>query len=131
MRSIIQEESSVEKAIRKSWEKAGKPTEFTIKVFEEEKKNFLGMTKEPAKIAIFFEDKPQKQKTYKKQYYRKKQPQRQQASNTGRPGDHRERGQTRDKQARPYKPRRKFQGPKIKQNNAPSLRPQKTEQDKD
>jgi len=69
MKSIIQEASSIAKAIQKSWEKAGKPTEFSIKILEEEEKNFIGLTKKPAKIAIFFTDKktyPKKKRAIKK-----------------------------------------------------------------
>lgn len=57
MKSIMQEGSSVTKAIEKAWEAAGKPKEFSIKVFEEEQRNFLGMTTKSAKIAIFFDGK--------------------------------------------------------------------------
>ena len=56
MKSIVEEASSVIKAIEKGWTQAGNPQEFTIKVFEVEKKNFLGMTSKPAKIAIFFKE---------------------------------------------------------------------------
>jgi len=59
MKSIMEEASSVFKAVEKAWTQAGKPQEFSIKVFEEPVKNFLGFTTKPAKIAIFFEDKPQ------------------------------------------------------------------------
>jgi len=74
MKSIIQEESSVERAIKVGWEKAGKPREFSVKIFEEEKKNFIGMTKQPAKIALFFEEKKQPQPQPRKQAYRKRKP---------------------------------------------------------
>lgn len=57
MKSIMQEASSVIKAIEKGWENAGKPKEFSIKVFEEPKKNFIGMTVQSAKIGIFFDEK--------------------------------------------------------------------------
>ena len=57
MKSIMEEASSVIKAIEKGWIQAGKPQEFTIKVFEEATKNFIGMTVRPAKIAIFFQEK--------------------------------------------------------------------------
>ncbi|MFI5333252.1 MAG: Jag N-terminal domain-containing protein [Candidatus Babeliales bacterium] len=56
MKSIMEEASSVIKAIEKGWVQAGKPQEFTIKVFEEATKNFLGITTKPAKIAIFFQE---------------------------------------------------------------------------
>jgi predicted RNA-binding protein Jag len=57
MKSIMEEASSVAKAIEKGWIQAGKPQEFTIKVFEESTKNFIGITTKPAKIAIFFQEK--------------------------------------------------------------------------
>ncbi|HEV2601561.1 MAG TPA: hypothetical protein VGT41_04635 [Candidatus Babeliales bacterium] len=55
MKSIIEEASSVAKAIEKGWEQAGKPQEFSVRVFQESEKNFIGMTKTPAKIAILFD----------------------------------------------------------------------------
>ncbi|MFC1842418.1 Jag N-terminal domain-containing protein [Candidatus Dependentiae bacterium] len=57
MKSIIFEATSVAKAIEQSWIKTGKPQNFSVKVLEQEEKNFLGMTKKPAKIAFFFEEK--------------------------------------------------------------------------
>ena len=56
MKSIIEEASSIAKAVEQGWIRAGKPQEFTIKVFEESEKNFLGFTTKPAKIAIFFQE---------------------------------------------------------------------------
>ena len=56
MKSIIQEGSSIAKAVEKGWEKAGSPQEFTVKIFEKAQKNFIGMTVKSAKIGIFFED---------------------------------------------------------------------------
>ena len=57
MKSLMQEASSLIKAIEKAWENAGKPKEFSIKVFEEPKKNFIGMTVQSAKVGIFFDEK--------------------------------------------------------------------------
>jgi len=57
MKSIIQEAPSIAKAIEQGWQKAGKPQSFSIKILELEEKNFLGMTKKPAKVAFFFEEK--------------------------------------------------------------------------
>jgi hypothetical protein len=54
MKSIMEEASSIVKAIEKGWTNAGKPKEFSIKIFEEPQKNFIGMTVKPAKIGIFF-----------------------------------------------------------------------------
>lgn len=56
MKSIIEEASSVVKAIEKAWLQAGKPQEFSIKIFEQSKKNFIGITTTPAKIGIFFSE---------------------------------------------------------------------------
>jgi predicted RNA-binding protein Jag len=61
MRSIIQEASSITKAIEQGWIKAGKPKEFTVKIFEEPKKGFLGITLQSAKIGIFFDEKKSEQ----------------------------------------------------------------------
>lgn len=54
MKSLVEEASTIQKAIEKAWIRAGKPVEFTVKVFEEPKHNFLGMTTKSAKVAIFF-----------------------------------------------------------------------------
>lgn len=56
MKSIMEEASSIVKAIEKGWTNAGKPKEFSIKIFEEPQKNFIGMTVKPAKIGIFFSE---------------------------------------------------------------------------
>lgn len=58
MKSIMQEASSVVKAIEQGWIKAGKPQEFSIKILEEAQKNFIGLTTKPAKIALFFDEAP-------------------------------------------------------------------------
>lgn len=55
MKSVIQEASSIAKAIEQGWLKAGKPKDFSVKVFEEPEKNFFGFTTKPAKIGIFIE----------------------------------------------------------------------------
>ncbi len=54
MKSIMEEASSIVKAIEKGWANAGKPKEFSVKIFEEPQKNFIGMTVKSAKIGIFF-----------------------------------------------------------------------------
>ena len=58
MKSIIEQASSIMKAIEKAWNQAEQPKEFSIKIFEKEERNFFGMTTKPAKIGIFFGDKP-------------------------------------------------------------------------
>lgn len=54
MKSMMEEASSVSKAIENCWNRAGKPQEFTVKVLELPQKNFLGITTKAAKIALFF-----------------------------------------------------------------------------
>ena len=57
MKSIMEEASSVAKAIEKGWARAGKPQEFTVKVFEEAQTSFFGfITSKPAKIGLFFQE---------------------------------------------------------------------------
>jgi predicted RNA-binding protein Jag len=61
MKSIMEQASSIIKAIEKAWISAESPKEFTVKIFEKEEKNFFGMTTKPAKIGIFFSDKTHSQ----------------------------------------------------------------------
>lgn len=61
MKSIMEEASSFTKAIEQAWARAGKPTEFSVKILEEAKRNFLGFTTQSAKIALFFNEQPHKQ----------------------------------------------------------------------
>ncbi len=72
MKSIMEQASSITKAIEKAWNRAGKPQDFSIKIFEHAEKNFLGLTTKPAKIGIFFEDKPvsvpSKERKFRKKY---------------------------------------------------------------
>jgi hypothetical protein len=58
MKSIVEEASSIAKAIENGWVRAGKPQEFTVRIFEEPEKGFLGMTKKPAKVGLFYKDMP-------------------------------------------------------------------------
>lgn len=56
MKSIIEEASSIAKAIENGWVRAGRPQEFTVRVFEQASGGFLGFFKKPAKIGIFFKE---------------------------------------------------------------------------
>ncbi len=56
MKSIMEEASSISKAIDLAWNRAGKPSQFSIKVLEEPERNMFGLTVKSAKIAIFFEE---------------------------------------------------------------------------
>lgn len=55
MKSIVEEGSSIFKAIEKGWTRAGKPSHFSVKIFELPEKNFFGMTTKQAKVGIMFE----------------------------------------------------------------------------
>ncbi len=68
MKSIIEEASSISKAIENGWSKAGKPKEFSVKIFEEPTKNFFGLTIKSAKIGIFFEEEKSKEKNRKEEF---------------------------------------------------------------
>lgn len=56
MKSLVEEASSVVKAIEKAWNRAGNPQTFSVKVFETPETNFFGFTKKSAKVGIFFEE---------------------------------------------------------------------------
>lgn len=78
MKSIIQEASSIQKAIEKAWIKADKPREFSVRILEEPVKNFLGFTKKMAKIALFFGgsvhrdgNRPSGQHRYRRRHHRR------------------------------------------------------------
>lgn len=59
MKSILQEASSVFKAVEKAWDRSGMPNEFTIKILEIGDKNFFGISKKPAIISITYDPKRQ------------------------------------------------------------------------
>lgn len=65
MRSVIHEAATIAKAIEQGWIKAGKPKDFTVKIFEEPQKNFLGFTTRKAKVGIFVEDRQQQRQDYR------------------------------------------------------------------
>jgi predicted RNA-binding protein Jag len=52
---MIQEGSTIAKAIDKAWQDAGKPSEFTIKIMQTEERNFFGMVRKPAVVSIVYE----------------------------------------------------------------------------
>lgn len=56
MKSIIEEASSISKAIENAWKEAQKPLEFSVRIFELPQKNLFGFTTKSAKIGIFFEE---------------------------------------------------------------------------
>ena len=66
MKSIIEEASSIVKAIEAAWIRAEKPHEFSVKIFEEPEKNFFGMVTKSAKIALIFKN-LEKKSSYKDQ----------------------------------------------------------------
>jgi len=58
MKSLLQEANTIERALDKAWNQAGKPKEFTIKILDEGERNFLGLTRRPAIVSIIY--KPEK-----------------------------------------------------------------------
>lgn len=99
MRSVIQEASTLAKAIEQGWIKAGKPKDFTVKIFEEPQKGFLGLTtKKNAKVGIFIEDRsgsreqrPKKHTPQRRRLHRQDQRPRPPYDRSAQPQDHRDR----------------------------------------
>lgn len=56
MKSVVQEASTIGKAIEQGWKSAGEPREFSIKILEIPQYNFLGFATRSAKVAIIFEE---------------------------------------------------------------------------
>ncbi len=57
MKSIMEEASSITKAIENAWNRAGKPQEFSVKILELPKTSFFGFkTSKSAKVALFFNE---------------------------------------------------------------------------
>lgn len=95
MKSIMEEASSVSKAIEKAWARAEKPASFTVKVLEHAVKNFFGLTSKPAKIAFYFEE-PQ---VVQPSRHGKAQPQRDGRRPADRPADRNQDARTQTKPA--------------------------------
>jgi hypothetical protein len=74
MKSILQEASTIAKAIDQAWREAGEPQEFSVKILELPQHNFIGLTTRSAKIAFLFNGTPLKtsfeghQKSHQKAY---------------------------------------------------------------
>ncbi len=79
MKSIMEEASSISKAIDLAWNRAEKPSQFSIKVLEEPERNMFGLTVKSAKIALFFEE-TIKQEVYGRPTDRRQRPARQEPS---------------------------------------------------
>ena len=56
MKSIVEEASSISKAIENAWKRAEQPTEFSVRIHELPERNMFGFTTKPAKIALFFQE---------------------------------------------------------------------------
>lgn len=61
MKSIIQEASSIAKAVEQGWTKAGQPQEFSVKILELPERNFIGFTTRSAKVAVMFNERREEQ----------------------------------------------------------------------
>ena len=57
MKSIMEEASTISRAIDQAWNRAGRPSEFNIKILETPERNIFGLTIKSAKIAFFFDEK--------------------------------------------------------------------------
>lgn len=65
MKSIMEEASSISKAIENAWNRAGQPQEFSVKILEHPKTTFFGLkTSKSAKIAFFFNEVVQKSREH-------------------------------------------------------------------
>ncbi len=73
MKSIVEEASTIEKAVTQAWTRTGKPKKFTITVFQEPEKNFFGMTTAPAKIGFMYEERTVQYKSRKRAAPRQQQ----------------------------------------------------------
>jgi len=68
MKSIVEEASTITKAIDAAWQRAGNPEEFSVRIFEHPQRNFFGFTVRSAKVGIFFQEtRKQQQETRKSQ----------------------------------------------------------------
>lgn len=65
MKSLVEEASSVSKAIENAWKRADQPTEFSVRIHELPQKNMFGFTSKPAKIALFFQEESKKSGSHK------------------------------------------------------------------
>jgi predicted RNA-binding protein Jag len=84
MKSIMEEASSISKAIDRAWNRAGKPTKFTVRILEEPTHNLFGLTVKSAKIAFFFDERavveapqpPQAERRQRQEQPQQRQPER-------------------------------------------------------
>ncbi len=74
MKTIVEEASSIFKAIEKGWIKAGKPESFSVKIYEQPQKNFIGMTTRSAKVGIFFNNEPIQTTSSKQEKFERREP---------------------------------------------------------
>lgn len=72
MKSIMEQASTVEKAVSKAWERSNYPASFSIKILEHPEKNFFGLTTKPAKIALFYTEQETKERAIKPKPVRKR-----------------------------------------------------------
>lgn len=75
MKSILQEASTIAKAVEQGWKEAGEPQEFSVKILELPQRNFIGLTTRSAKIAFIFNGAPLKIAPEQPQKYQKSQAQ--------------------------------------------------------
>jgi predicted RNA-binding protein Jag len=102
MKSVVQEASTIGKAIEQGWKTAGEPRNFSIKILEIPQHNFLGFSTKSAKVAIVFDENapregtPREKRELREREQRAREPRR----------DSRERGEWRDSSSGPERPSR-------------------------
>ena len=124
MKSLIEEASSVVKAIEKAWIRAGKPQAFSVKIFEESQTGFLGFNVKPAKVGIFFEESINRQERDQKRNPRPRAAQRPRNDRNERPerSSRPERNERPERSSRPERrerPERNEQPEKPERNSRP------------
>ncbi len=62
MKSIVQEGSSIAKAIDCAWKRAEQPTEFSVRINEHPQKNMFGFTTKSAKVSLFYQEERKKER---------------------------------------------------------------------
>jgi hypothetical protein len=110
MKSIMEEASSIVKAIEAAWNRAGKPTEFSIKVLEYPESSLFGLkTVKSAKIAFYFNEQTVKQPQKEIQARPMRQPQAPRPTARPAEGEPSERPQERRHERGPQERRDRYQ----------------------
>ena len=116
LRSIVEEASSVAKAIEKAWHNAGKPEEFSVKVYQLPQRNLLGFTTISAKVGLFFTAR-----------YRATEEHSDRRSRQQRSGQRDQRDQRGHRASRPPREQRELRGPREPRVQRPEAMPMRND----